>query len=82
VFGGFGMRIARISLLVGLASLAGPAAAVAAPESAERGVAGRCHLPRYDLVHPLFGSPSDADGFVIQPVTTSGLAAELPEPPC
>ena len=44
--------------------------------------AGRSQLPRYDLVHPLFGPPSDADGFVIQPVTTSGLAAELPEPSC
>jgi hypothetical protein len=43
---------------------------------------GRSTLPIYDLGHPLFALPEDARQFVVQPVSTSGLASQLSPPPC
>jgi mannosyl-glycoprotein endo-beta-N-acetylglucosaminidase len=43
---------------------------------------GRSTLALYDLSQPLFAIPSGADEFVIQPVSTSGLAAPLSPAPC
>jgi mannosyl-glycoprotein endo-beta-N-acetylglucosaminidase len=45
-------------------------------------LAGRTMLPLYDLGHPLFAIPDEAARFVVQPVSTSGLAAELSPRPC
>jgi hypothetical protein len=43
---------------------------------------GRSTLPLYDLEHPLFGIPDGGEQFIVQPVSTSGLAALLSLPPC
>jgi hypothetical protein len=43
---------------------------------------GRSASPRYDLGQPLFAIPKDARRFVVQPVSTSGLASRLSPPPC
>ena len=50
--------------------------AVAPGESCVR-FAGRSMLPIYDLGHPLFAVPDDARRFIVQPVSTSGLASRL-----
>ena len=44
--------------------------------------AGRSMLPIYDLGHPLFAVADDAQRFVVQPVSTSGLASRLSPSPC
>jgi hypothetical protein len=43
---------------------------------------GRSTLLLYDLEHPLFGIPDGGEQFIVQPVSTSGLAAPLSLPPC
>jgi endo-beta-N-acetylglucosaminidase D len=43
---------------------------------------GRAQLRRYDLGQPLFKPPPSVQRFVIQQVTTSGMAAELQQPAC
>jgi hypothetical protein len=45
-------------------------------------LAGRSTLPIYDLGHPLFALPDGARQFVVQPVSTSGLASQLSPPAC
>jgi endo-beta-N-acetylglucosaminidase D len=44
--------------------------------------AGRSMLPIYDLDHPLFAIPGNAQRFIVQPVSTSGLASPLSPSPC
>jgi endo-beta-N-acetylglucosaminidase D len=43
---------------------------------------GRTTLRLYDLRHPLFAVPAKAKRFVVQPVSTAGLAAHLSPRPC
>jgi endo-beta-N-acetylglucosaminidase D len=43
---------------------------------------GRTTLRVYDLHHPLFAIPAGTARFVVQPVSTSGLASKLSPPPC
>lgn len=52
-----------------------------APGASCANFVGRALLPRYDLVKPLFAIPPGSR-FLIQPVSTSGLAAPLSTPPC
>lgn len=43
---------------------------------------GRSTLPLYDLDHPLFAISDGGEQFIVQPVSTSGLAAPLSLPAC
>ena len=43
---------------------------------------GRTTLRLYDLHHPLFAIPAKGRRFVVQPVSTSGLASHLSPRPC
>jgi endo-beta-N-acetylglucosaminidase D len=43
---------------------------------------GRTTLRLYDLNHPLFAIPAKAKRFIVQPVSTAGLASHLSPRPC